>query len=90
MKHRLLVLISIMSLLLASCSLQSNAVNGQSAETPKPRIALVLGGGAARGFAHIGVIRALEQEKIPVDLIVGTSVGSLIGASMPMTATVSN
>ncbi len=47
---------------------------------PKPRIALVLGGGAARGFAHVGVIRALEQEKIPIDLIVGTSVGSLIGA----------
>jgi NTE family protein len=46
----------------------------------KPRIALVLGGGAARGFAHVGVIRTLEQEKIPIDLIVGTSVGSLIGA----------
>jgi NTE family protein len=47
---------------------------------PDPRIALVLGGGAARGFAHIGVIRVLEQERIPVDLVVGTSVGSLIGA----------
>lgn len=47
---------------------------------PKPKVALVLGGGAARGFAHIGVIRVLEQEKIPVDMVVGTSVGSLIGA----------
>lgn len=47
---------------------------------PKPRIALVLGGGAARGFAHVGVIRALEQEKIPIDMVVGTSVGGLIGA----------
>lgn len=47
---------------------------------PKPRVALALGGGAARGFAHIGVIRALEQERIPIDLVVGTSVGSLIGA----------
>jgi NTE family protein len=46
----------------------------------RPRIALALGGGAARGFAHVGVIRALEQEKIPIDMIVGTSVGSLIGA----------
>ena len=45
-----------------------------------PRIALVLGGGAARGFAHVGVIRVLDQEKIPIDLVVGTSVGSLIGA----------
>jgi NTE family protein len=47
---------------------------------PKPKIALVLGGGAARGFAHVGVIRALEQEKIPIDMVIGTSVGSLIGA----------
>jgi len=46
----------------------------------RPRIALVLGGGAARGFAHVGVIRALEQAQIPIDLVVGTSVGSLIGA----------
>ena len=51
-----------------------------SGQRPMPKIALVLGGGAARGFAHIGVIRVLEQEKIPIDLIVGTSVGSLIGA----------
>ncbi|MBI1824280.1 MAG: patatin-like phospholipase family protein [Nitrospirae bacterium] len=48
--------------------------------SPVPKIALVLGGGAARGFAHVGVIRALEQEKIPIDMIVGTSVGSLIGS----------
>lgn len=51
-----------------------------AAHAPAPRVALVLGGGAARGFAHVGVLRVLEQEKIPVDLIVGTSVGSLIGA----------
>jgi NTE family protein len=50
------------------------------AELARPRVALVLGGGAARGFAHIGVIRVLEQEKVPIDLIVGTSVGGLIGA----------
>src|SRR3974390_663104 len=49
-------------------------------EIHKPKIALVLGGGAARGFAHVGVIRVLEQEKIPIDMIVGTSAGSLIGA----------
>jgi NTE family protein len=45
-----------------------------------PRVGLALGGGGARGFAHLGVLRVLEQEKIAVDLVVGTSVGSLIGA----------
>jgi len=45
-----------------------------------PRIGLALGGGAARGFAHIGVIQALEENGIKPDLIVGTSVGSLVAA----------
>jgi NTE family protein len=47
---------------------------------PKPRIALALGGGAARGFAHIGVIKALEAQGIVPDVIVGTSAGSVVGA----------
>jgi NTE family protein len=46
----------------------------------EPKVALVLGGGAARGFAHVGVIRALERQKIPIDLVVGTNTGSLFGA----------
>lgn len=46
----------------------------------RPKVGLALGGGAARGFAHVGVIRVLEREKIPIDVIVGTSVGSLVGA----------
>ncbi len=46
----------------------------------RPRVGLALGGGGARGFAHIGALRVLEQEKIPIDIVVGTSVGSLIGA----------
>ena len=44
------------------------------------RIGLALGGGAARGFAHIGVIQALEEAGIKVDLVVGTSAGSLVAA----------
>lgn len=45
-----------------------------------PKIALVLGGGAARGFAHVGVIKALESHGIVPDLVVGTSAGALVGA----------
>ncbi|MBV8623469.1 MAG: patatin-like phospholipase family protein [Herbaspirillum sp.] len=46
----------------------------------KVRIGLALGGGAARGFAHIGVIKALEAQGIAVDVVAGTSAGSLVGA----------
>lgn len=50
-------------------------------ESLKPvRIGLALGGGAARGFAHIGVIKALESQGIVPDIVVGTSAGSLVGA----------
>ncbi len=45
-----------------------------------PKIALVLGGGAARGFAHVGVIKVLEANHIVPDIIVGTSAGSVVGA----------
>lgn len=48
---------------------------------PKPaKIALVLGAGASKGFAHIGVLKILEMNKIPVHMIVGTSVGSVVGS----------
>jgi NTE family protein len=45
-----------------------------------PRVGLALGGGAARGFAHIGVIQVLEEAGIQVDLVVGTSAGSVVAA----------
>ena len=51
----------------------------QSAPHRRPRIALVLEGGGALGFAHVGVIQYLEEHHIPVDLVVGTSMGGLVG-----------
>lgn len=45
-----------------------------------PRIGLVLGGGGARGLAHIGVLKVLEEAQVPIDLLVGTSMGSVVGA----------
>jgi len=47
----------------------------------KPRIGVALGGGFARGLAHIGVLKVLEEENIPVDFVAGTSVGAIIGAA---------
>jgi NTE family protein len=48
---------------------------------PRPaKIALVLGAGASRGFAHIGVLKILESNKIPIHMIVGTSAGSFVGS----------
>ncbi|MBN1384526.1 MAG: patatin-like phospholipase family protein [Elusimicrobia bacterium] len=50
------------------------AMNGR-----RPKIAVVLGGGGARGLSHIGVLKVLEENKIPIDIIVGTSAGALVG-----------
>ncbi len=80
MKNKRGLIILFVVMMVAACKTTEGPDVPNSADSVRPRIALVLGGGAARGFAHVGVIRALEQEKIPVDLIVGTSVGSLIGA----------
>lgn len=46
----------------------------------KEKIALCLGGGGARGFAHVGAIKAFEEEGVKFDMVVGTSVGALVGA----------
>jgi NTE family protein len=45
------------------------------------KLAVTLGGGGARGLAHIGVLKVLERNKIPIDMIVGTSIGALVGAA---------
>jgi NTE family protein len=53
----------------------------EAARPSRPRIVLALGGGAARGFAHIGVLEWLEEHRIPVDAVVGTSMGGLVGGA---------
>lgn len=45
----------------------------------EPKLALVLGGGVARGLAHIGVLKVLEENDIKVDFVVGTSIGAFVG-----------
>ncbi len=51
----------------------------ESSVTERPSVALVLEGGGALGFAHIGVIKVIEEHGIPIDLIVGTSMGAAVG-----------
>jgi NTE family protein len=65
---------------LASCSTVPTTTVTPAAPLAPLKIALALGGGAARGFAHVGVIKALEAQGIVPDIIVGTSAGSVVGA----------
>ena len=55
-------------------------VLSHSALADRPKIGLVLGGGGARGAAHVGVLKVIEQEQIPIDYIAGTSMGAIVGA----------
>ena len=52
--------------------------------TPRPKVGVVLGGGGAKGAAHIGVLKHLEEIGIPVDYVAGTSMGSIIGGLYAM------
>lgn len=62
----------------------SGSVLAQAGARPKPAgqkvIGIALGGGSARGFAHIGVLQALDEAKVPIGIVAGTSAGSLVGA----------
>ncbi|WP_374603454.1 patatin-like phospholipase family protein [Niveibacterium sp.] len=90
MKRREFLVATSASALLAACQTtqpksQPEPVKPQPPVVPpvaraKPKIGLALGGGAARGFAHIGVIKALETNGISPDIVVGTSAGSVVGA----------
>jgi len=59
-----------------------NKPHTQTANTAKPKavVALALGGGASKGFAHIGIIKVLKENNIPVKVVTGTSAGSIVGS----------
>ena len=65
----------------ASSSQNARADDNHNTNQHRPKIGLVLSGGGARGFAHIGILKVLEKNHIPIDYIVGTSMGSIIGGS---------
>lgn len=60
-------------------SLPPATVGAQSVAVDRPRIGVVLSGGGAKGMAHIGVLRVLEEAGVPIDVVTGTSMGGLIG-----------
>jgi len=71
-------LLSIVVTLVAfSAAAQETAASG--AQPKRPRVGLVLAGGGARGGAHVGVLKVLEEMRIPIDCIAGTSMGALVG-----------
>ena len=70
----------IITYLLISFTILSNTDDVIVKETStRPKVGLVLSGGGAKGFAHIGVLKVLEENNIPIDYISGTSIGALIG-----------
>ena len=89
MKQTLLIALLALALALGACSTVAPPPPPPQVEPPPPpppkvlrapKVALALGGGAARGFAHIGVIQVLEEAGIKPDYVVGTSAGSLVAA----------
>ncbi len=68
-----------LSILIGLCGFTSEAMATEVTQIQRPKVALVLSGGGARGFAHVGVIKVLEELGIPIDIVVGTSMGSMVG-----------
>lgn len=75
-----LFFIALYLVFLGGCATQPTNLPSPEATRKPPKIALALGGGAAKGFAHVGVIKVLEANGIVPDIVVGTSAGSVVGA----------
>lgn len=81
--QKVLSLVLIFSVFLVS--FQTGFSQNTSSQTKKrPKIGLVLSGGGARGFAHIGVLKVLEENRVPIDYVGGASMGALVGALYAM------
>jgi NTE family protein len=84
--NKLLAIFVVLMLVFTSCTVKEIQQPPPVTQPPVPpppkptKIALVLGAGSSKGFAHIGVLKILESNKIPIHLIVGTSVGSAVGS----------
>ena len=72
---------STLAVALACAALRVLAQGGQPPPSSRPKVGLVLCGGGARGLSHIGVLKVLAEQRIPVDFIVATSMGSIVGGA---------
>src|SRR5580765_7324116 len=79
MRSFLTTAIPLLALLALMPAEQARAADAPAPSTERPKVCLVLSGGGARGAAHVGVIEALEKLHIPIDCIVGTSMGAIVG-----------
>ena len=73
--------ISLILALSTTISHPTHAVSNSSDESNRPKVGLVLSGGGALGLAHIGVIKVLEELRVPIDCVVGTSMGALVAGT---------
>jgi NTE family protein len=71
----------LLGLLLSLPPAPAAAADSASPAASRPRVGLVLAGGGAKGIAHIGVIKVLEELRVPVDVVVGTSMGSIVAGA---------
>ena len=69
----------LLALILSSLSYATPSSAAPDTTAQRPKIGLVLSGGGARGLAHVGVLKVLERARVPVDFIVGTSMGAIVG-----------
>lgn len=74
-------LIATLAVLVAGAAFAPPPALAQAPATSRPRVGLVLGGGGARGGAHLGVLEVLDELRIPVDCVAGTSMGALVGGA---------
>jgi len=77
-RRRFAVLCPLIAGLVATAPAHSNLAD-EAASPGRAKVGLVLSGGGARGGAHIGVLRVLEELQVPVDYVTGTSIGSIVG-----------
>ena len=75
------VLMMLLPLAFSALVIPVQAADAELSDNSRPRIGLVLGGGGAKGAAHIGVLRVLDELRIPISCVAGTSMGALVGGT---------